>query len=64
MKPQLTELDRRTLDRLAQGNVRSRNTNGVIKQSLDRLVKKGLADKFKGAFAEDEWSAKPVKGSN
>lgn len=59
MKPtKLTDFQKRTLERLVgTGSVRARDCNGVTKQCLNQLVKKGLVRRFKGAFGEDEWKA-------
>ena len=52
----LTDFDREMFNRLSARNLRRRDLNGVRVQSLNRLVKKGLATRFTGAFGEDEWS--------
>lgn len=59
-KIKLTDFDSETLRQVAWRNIRARDCNGVRKQSLNRLVKKGMAAKFKGAFGEDEWTAVPA----
>lgn len=57
----LTAWDAENLDRLRRGNLWRRRCNGVTVQSLNRLVKKGLAVRFTGAFGEDEWAISPNK---
>jgi hypothetical protein len=63
MKTTLSDWDAENLKMLQQRNIRRRECNGVKVQSLNRLVKKGLAIRFTGAFGEDEWvinaAAKP-----
>jgi hypothetical protein len=56
MKTTLSDWDAENLQRLHQRNIRRRECNGVKVQSLNRLVKKGLAIRFTGAFGEDEWA--------
>ena len=58
MKAKLTQAERHVLGCLEYGNRRHRDINGATVQALNRLVKKGYAVRFIGAFKEYEWTLK------